>query len=541
MVVVPGGASVAVAGGVVAAGTVALAIAVGLGTVVGGSSAARAQDLTQEALAELSGCAVATLRLIETGRRRRPSRELAAILAERLTVPADERAHFLQLARGTVPAAVPPAVPAAVPPAILAPSPVDEPLIGRASELAALCIRLADPACRLLTIVGPGGIGKTRLARHLAQEVQAGYPDRARLVLLAGAASPAAALTALAATLGMPAGDDADLALRIVNTLRDRQMLLVLDNLEQLLSGDELLELLAAILAAAPGVRLLATSRERLHIRDEWVYELGGLATEGAAPVADAVLLLLERARRQQSDFALTPANAPAIQQICRMLGGSPLAIELATAWLPVLNPDEIVVELTRNLDLLVARERDIPHRHRSLRAVFAHSWALLTPAEQTALARLSIFRGGFTREAAAYVAGTDLALLAALIQKSLLQRVGERYMLHELTRQYAEEQRRASDAAETTIQRFIAYYQALGAHISAGVIGDGQPDWFRQFAIEADNWQVALNAALLRRQSESGASLCVGIRLYWVVRGLPRTGLHWIEQFLGPTRSHTA
>ncbi len=491
----------------------------------------RARDLTQEALAEQAGCAVDTLRAIETGRRR-PSRELAAILAERLAVQAAERQAFLELARGTgaesAPGSRAPAPPAAASPPAAAP-----PLIGRASELETLAQRLADPACRLLTLTGPGGVGKTSLATALAARVAASFPDGVLTLALAGAQRPPEAVSALAEALGLRFEHGQAATAQLVAALAPRRQLIVLDNLEQLLDGPELVALLAAILAEAPDVRLLVTSRERLRLRDEWVYELGGLATDGEAVASDAVLLFVERARRVQGDFALSPANAAAVGQICRLVGGTPLAIELAASWLPTLSPAEIAAELTRSLELLSSDARDLPARHRSVRTVFEGSWRLLSSDEQPLLSRLALFRGGFTREAAEFVAGARLPQLAALMQKSLVQRQGERYTLHELIRQFAAERLRAVGDAEPTMQRFVDYYRSLAAQIAARLTTEGELSWIGQLADEADNLRAALRAALTLRQGDAGASLCMSLYAFWAVRGMTREGLQWVEQFL--------
>jgi predicted ATPase/DNA-binding XRE family transcriptional regulator len=489
----------------------------------------RARDLTQEALAEQAGCAVDTLRAIESGRRR-PSRELAAILAERLDVPATEHPAFLYLARasGAEPA------PAPSSPAPAAPqSPPAPPLIGRAGELETLAQRLNDPACRLLTLTGPGGIGKTSLADSLAARAGGSFSDGVFTLAFAGAQHPPEAVSLIAGALGLRPEHGQTASAQVVAALTSRRQLLVLDNLEHLLNGPELVELIAALLGGAPGVRLLVTSRERLRLRDEWVYEVGGLATAGEAAASDAALLFVERARRVQRDFALTPANSAAVSRVCRLVGGTPLAIELAASWLPTLSPAEIAAELERSLDLLGSDARDLPARHRSVRAVFEGSWRLLNADEQRLLARLALFRSGFTREAAEFVAGARLPQLAALMQKSLVRREGERYTLHELIRQFAGEQLRAEGEAEATAQRFVDYYRSLAAQMAARLSTEGELTWIGQIADEADNLRAALRAALMLRQGDAGASLCMSLYALWAVRGMTREGLQWVEQFL--------
>ncbi len=275
----------------------------------------RSHDLTQEALAEQAGCAVDTLRAIET-ERRRPSRELAEILAKCLAVPEAERAAFVQLARRGQPAPSPaPPVPPAATSGL-----TSIPLIGRAAELAVLGAHLAEPACHLLTIVGPGGIGKTSLAVQAAASCAPQFPDGVIAVALAGAADSAAAVGAIARALGTGLAGER-LEMQIVAALAPRHTLLLLDNLEQLLADEGLTTLLLTILAQAPGVQILATSRQPLRLRAEQVVSLSGLSLPDSsnrvtAAHGDAVLLFVERNRRLRHDFALTPDNVEAFLEL---------------------------------------------------------------------------------------------------------------------------------------------------------------------------------------------------------------------------------
>jgi predicted ATPase/transcriptional regulator with XRE-family HTH domain len=484
--------------------------------------ARRARDLTREALADLVSCAPPTLAKIEQGSRR-PSRELATLLVEALQVPLEQRVQVLQLARLSLsePRATKQASNSAGEPnrtqgaplgsALRAPAlpAAPTPLIGRAAEQAEVLRRLSDPACRLLTLVGPGGIGKTRLALQAA--TAAPFADGVAWVELATLSAAAHVAPAIAAAVGCAlAGAEAPDA-QLLAWLCDRRQLIVLDNLEHLLDAAPLL---AVLLRQAPGVTLLATSRERLRIQGEWVVEVHGLAVPdeprtiqrgadhpvGTRPQGqprtadevhpthsalrdtqdtarstsvdleryDAVLLFLARARQARGDFALTPANRQAIAWICRLLDGMPLGIELAATWTRLMTCQEIADEIARSLDFLSRADRDTPARHHSMRAVFDHSWQLLTEDERRALAAFSVFRGGCRQEAAQQVASATLPTLAALVDKSLVRATREttgvsRYDLHELIRQYAADRLGAdAEAQQAVAARHSHYYAAL-------------------------------------------------------------------------------
>jgi predicted ATPase/DNA-binding XRE family transcriptional regulator len=412
--------------------------------------------LTRPELAQRASCSVPTLRKLEIDERR-PSRELAESLAKALDLSPQDGLTFIRVARGELnlerlPALAPTAAQAGTTPPAAHELPIPlTPLIGREAELAALARLLADSTCRLLTIAGPGGIGKTRLAIQAAR-AHAAAQD-AYFVALAPLSSPEFMAAAVADVLGFRFSGPADPATQLVRYLRDKSLLLVMDNFEHLLEG---VELAAAILQRAPSVRLLVTSRERLSLHGEWVFELHGLpvppaqaAIDPVEPpgetVASAVALFVHAARRTQADFEPRAEDWPIIARICRLTAGVPLAIELAASWVRVLSCAEIAAELERtltsgaNLDFLATSLRNVPGRHRSMRAVIDHSWKLLSSDEQRVLAELSVFRGGFTREAAAQVAGASLAQLLALVDKSLVQRAGTaRYDLHDLVREYA-------------------------------------------------------------------------------------------------------
>jgi predicted ATPase/DNA-binding SARP family transcriptional activator len=345
------------------------------------------------------------------------------------------------------------------------------PFVGRRRELDELDRLLAPTAeVRLVTVVGPGGMGKTRLALEAAARQLAHYPDGAWFVPLAPLQSAEGIAPTVAQVLGASFYGTDPPSRQLLRYLREKRMLLVLDNLEHLLEG---VDLLVEILRTVPGVRLLATSRMRLSLREEQVFPLGGMdypELPDGRPVAydvrrsDSVGLFARSARRARPTFELQEEDLPHVARICQLAQGMPLAILLAAAWAPVLTPAEIAAEMERSLDFLAADWRDEPERHHSMRAVFDATWGMLAEEERQIFARLSVFRGGFTREAAQAVAGTDLRTLVSLVNKSLSQRDrGGRYEVHELLRQYGEEQLgKTPEEREETLDLHCEYYTEL-------------------------------------------------------------------------------
>lgn len=321
--------------------------------------------------------------------------------------------------------------------------------VGRLKERDALRHSVADPACRLLSVVGPGGVGKTRLAVELASELTGSFRDGVTVVMLEAVSDARLVAPAIAARLGLTLEPLEPPEAQVAAQLKDTECLLVLDNFEQLLDGKAFL---TALLENAPGVKLLVTSRERLNIPQEELLELRGLSLvgDGAGP-SDAVTLFLYGARRVGATLR-READLELAADICALVEGVPLALELTSAWLRLLTPLEIKTELSAGLDLLVAPDADLPERHRNMRLVLARSWARLESSEQRTLARLSVFRGGFNFTAAKAVTGMSLGVLLALTHKSLLYRATDgRFTLHELVRQYAAEQLLAEGEAEQT------------------------------------------------------------------------------------------
>jgi predicted ATPase/DNA-binding SARP family transcriptional activator len=389
------------------------------------------------------------------------------------------------------------------------------PFIGRQAVLGQVAERLADPACRLLTVLGPGGIGKTRLAVRAARDEMDSFPHGVYFVDLAPVPSAELLSAAILRTLQAPQQAVAGPDQHLLDFLKDKQMLLVLDNYEHLLTGPEPdrrdgYGLVAKMAATAPQLKILVTSRARLNVPQEWLAPLEGLETPppsprpspfegegGFAPLPfgersgerrstgrrrrpakgaaaalgrySATALFLDRIRRLRPDFHPATEDARAMAHICRLLEGMPLAIELAAAWARILPLDEIARRLEGGLDLLTTTMRGVPSRQRSMVATFDHSWRLLTPRERSILRRLSVFRGGFTLEAAGAVAGAGLRDLANLADASwLAPATPGRYAIHELVRQYCAEKLEREGPPETgetgdqVGRRHAAYFESL-------------------------------------------------------------------------------
>ncbi|NUQ39552.1 MAG: tetratricopeptide repeat protein, partial [Caldilineales bacterium] len=330
----------------------------------------------------------------------------------------------------------------------------------------------------------------------------AAFADGVCFIPLAPVAAPAAVIPAFAEALGLTLAGQVEMRLQLFSHLADQQALLVVDNLEHLLA---VAGLLAEILARAPGVKLIATSRERLNLQSEYVFVTQGLPTPPPdrlhrAHDYDAIRLFDQAARRAGAELKLQDEELAAAAQVCRTVEGMPLGIELAAAWTPLLSCQEIAAEIQRGLDFLATGLRDLPERQRSLRAVFDHSWRLLDDEERAVLARLSIFQGGFERRAAQEVAGADLPVLLALASKSLIRRAESgRYDLHEVVRQYAFSHLSRTPEHAETCDRHSRFYLALLRDQDAALRGRGQGQARRSLTDESDNLRAAWDWAVQR------------------------------------------
>jgi predicted ATPase/DNA-binding SARP family transcriptional activator len=421
--------------------------------------------------------------------------------------------------------------------------------LGREQELIDLDRLIADPECRCLSLVGPGGIGKTRLALQTAEQHRADFAHGVAFIPLAPVGSVGAAIPAIASAIHLYFYGPDDPRVQLLNTLCEKQMLLILDNVEHfLIEGPpqaNIVELMLEILQRAPGVKLLITSREVLNLQEEWVFEVRGLAfpnTEQTERLDEyaAVALFIQRARRASPGFAFNEADLAGIAHICRLVEGMPLAIELAATWLRMLSPAEISKEIEGSLDFLSASLRDLPERHRSMRVVFDRSWQRLSAKEQQVLSQLSVFRGGFGRQEAEQVAGASLPVLSTLVNRTLLRRAAAgRYQLHVLIRQYSTTHLVADPQAHAAAQkRHYTCFLALAEAAEQELKGRDQLEWLGRLEQEQDNLRVALKWALESDQVAPGGDelalrLSGALRWFWRMRGHFHEGRRWLSKSL--------
>jgi len=508
----------------------------------------KALDLTREEFAQKVGCSASALRKIETDERR-PSRQLAELLANVLEVPTEERETFIQIARGDL------SIERMKPPPLISrfnlhqqtqtlspqiPIPPTS-LIGRESELSTLRQRLENPQCRMVTLIGMGGIGKTRLAIEIANRLKEKFTDGAGFVALAGLSSSAFLVSAIADALHLNLTGSRDPQKQLLNSLRKKEFLLVLDNAENLLPE---VGFFGELLENAPYLKLLVTSRERLNIQWEWVFEIRGLPIpsnddDEQVEQSSSVALFMQRAQQVKTDLKFDSNEIALISRLCQMVEGNPLAIELAAPWVKVLSVQEISEEIEKHLDILESSAHDLTDRHRSIRTTFNYSWNLLSEDERQTLSRLSAFRSSFTREAAGQITGTSLPLLSILKAKSWLQRnTNGSFSLHELVRQYtAEKLRLNSEEERQTRMKFCDYYAASMKQWEDKIKSPRSITVLAEMGNEIDNIIQAWNWMMLLRQpthiSRSHFSL------YWFheMHGLYQQGILLFDQAAGILR----
>jgi len=414
--------------------------------------------------------------------------------------------------------------------------------IGREAELAQLEEYLDTPDCRLLTLIGPGGVGKTRLAYEVAKRKVGDFPAGVYAVPLSGVASPQYLASTIAERLTLPLYGSADQKAQLLDSLREKHLLLVMDNCEHVLEG---MELLAEILAVAPGVHILATSRERLNLQGEWLFPVQGLPfpqgeSEAGAQTYPAMQLFEQSARRGGPGFHLDDLTD--VARICKLVEGLPLAIELAASWVHHMPCERIASHIQGDLDFLSTNLRDVPERHRSTRALFEHSWRLLSEAERLTLRKLSVFRGGFDADAATHIAGASLRILSALVEKSLVRASPTgRYDLHELLRQFAEEKLNEAGESAATLEKHLDYFVVWAEEANLRLRGVQQVTWYQRIETEHDNLRAALAWGINGQRAETGLRLANALWWFWFRRGYVREGFAWLKVGIERTEGDTS
>lgn len=492
-------------------------------------------DLTQQELAQKVGCSLATIVKIEADERR-PSRQIADLLALHLEIQPEERERFLKVARQeksttSLDVISPPVLESSERAVVTPPRhshlPVSPtPLVGREHELDIIPKQLLEPACRMLTLTGPGGIGKTRLAIDVGRALAPHFGDGVHFISLVGVGSPESILPVLADLLGWSFSGPADPIVQLTSFLHDKKILLIFDNMEHLLEGRSLL---GEILQGTHDVKIVVTSREQLHLQWEWLFEVQGLpvsdeSTLEALEANSAIQLFAQRARQASQSFSLEAEDRSSILQICRLVGGLPLAIELAASWARILSAREIRLELEKNLDFLETRKLDVPQRHRSIKTVFDHSWKLLSANERDLLMKLSIFQGGFTREAAIEVTDASLFLLSSLVDKSLLRHTKDpdRYDLHEVVRTYAFAQLQNHPAEEQeTSRKYAVHYAEWIQSLEWEFKSPRQPQTSQLIRANTCHWHCAWHWAVDHQRLDLLRKMIPTLTWYFEVNGL--------------------
>ena len=510
----------------------------------------KAGGLTQEQLARQVNCSTITLRKIEA-EERRPSAQIVERLAEIFEIPSNEQTGFLRFARGdwkSAPSAIMAGGPWHVSTTIL---PTNLPvsltsLIGREQDVAVICEYLSRADIRLVTLVGPPGIGKTRLSTEAARQSLRDFPDGVFFIALAPLDDPTLIASTLAQTLGFVGVKNLSTSEQLVKGIGDKQMLLVLDNCEHLIEG--VVSLAPALLSACSRLKILTTSRESLRTPGEWQYLVPTLSVPKEKSPVDletvsqfpALTLFAERARAVRSDFTLNAENIQPVASICAQLDGLPLAIELIAARVRLMSPQFLLAKMNDQFVLSANGMRAPSTRQKTLNNAIGWSYNLLSDEEQKMFARLSVFSGGFTLEAAEAIFSRTTVdksvsdLVASLLDKSLLQRTAEdeaRFSMLVTIQKFALDRLQAMGEESEVRYWHFDYFLNLAEAGESHMYGHGQLEWLRHLQAELDNFRGAFEWNLAQQTNvEKSLRLASALGSFWRIRSDFHEAQHWLE-----------